>query len=171
MFDDALMAEAKLLLDALKTRSLTLATAESCTGGLIAGVVTAVPGASTVFDRGFVTYSNEAKIDMLGVSPELIVSHGAVSEDVVRAMALGALVHSDADIAIAVTGIAGPGGGSAEKPVGLVHLAVARIDGPTQHLQRRYGARDRDTIRLETVRDAIGLALGALEQSSSAAME
>ena len=171
MFDDALIADAKQLLDALKERGLVLATAESCTGGLIAGLLTSVPGASAAFDRGFVTYSNEAKIDMLGVQGELIALHGAVSEDVARAMALGALVHSDADMAIAVTGIAGPDGGSPEKPVGLVHLAVARVDGPTLHLERRYGARDRQTIRLETVRDAIGLALDTLEPPSSASIK
>ncbi len=171
VFDNALIADAKLLLDTLRERSLMLATAESCTGGLIAGVLTEVPGASTAFDRGFVTYSNDAKIDMLGVPAELIICHGAVSEDVVRAMALGALVHSDADVAIAVTGIAGPDGGTSEKPVGLVHMAVARLDGPTLHLERRYTAKDRATIRLETVRDAIGLALDTLEQPSSTVIE
>ena len=171
MFDDALIADAKQLLVALKERSLVLAAAESCTGGLISGLLTSVPGASASFDRGFVTYSNEAKIDMLGVRAELIALHGAVSEEVVRAMALGALVHSDADLAIAVTGIAGPDGGSSEKPVGLVHMAVARIDGPTQHLERRYGSLDRQKIRLESVRDAIGLALDALEPPSSAPLE
>lgn len=169
VFDADLIADAKELLDALKERSLMLATAESCTGGLIAGLLTAVPGSSAVLDRGFVTYSNQAKIDLLGVEGELIALHGAVSEDVARAMALGALVHSDADIAVAVTGIAGPDGGSEEKPVGLVHLAVARVDAPTVHLESRYSPPEREAIRIKTVRDAVRLTLQSLETLSPAA--
>ena len=107
-------------------RNVRLATAESCTGGLIAAAITDVPGSSAVLDRGFVTYSNEAKGDMLNVSPELIESVGAVSSEVAGRMALGALSRSHADLSVAVTGIAGPGGGTAEKPVGLVYLAIAK---------------------------------------------
>uniref|UniRef100_UPI00359414B9 CinA family protein n=1 Tax=Aestuariivirga sp. TaxID=2650926 RepID=UPI00359414B9 len=121
MFPDDLIKRAVALIDVCRERKLWLATAESCTGGLIAGLITAVPGSSDVFDAGFVTYSNEAKTRMIGVPTDLIASAGAVSEDVARAMALGALAHSRADIAMAVTGVAGPGGGTALKPVGLVH--------------------------------------------------
>ena len=124
MSDDleALVSEAAALLAACRAKGLTLATAESCTGGMIAAILTEVPGASDVFERGFVTYSNAAKKEQLGVPAELIATHGAVSKAVAHAMALGALVHSRADLAVAVTGIAGPDGGTAEKPVGLVHL-------------------------------------------------
>ena len=126
MFDQALSAQSEGLLQALRASGLMIATAESCTGGLIAGLLTEIAGSSDVVDRGFVTYSNEAKQDCLGVPAELIARDGAVSSTVARAMAEGALRHSRADIAVSVTGVAGPGGGSAEKPVGLVHLAVAR---------------------------------------------
>lgn len=171
VFEPALVSDASRLLQALKVRSMLLATAESCTGGLLSGVLTAVPGSSAVVERGFVTYSNDAKIGMLGVPAELIQDFGAVSEEVARAMAAGALVHSDADLAISVTGIAGPDGGSAEKPVGLVHFAVARIDGPTLHLERRYGRLSRDKIRLAAVQDALALALEAVDKPSSAVIE
>src|SRR5579875_2423202 len=120
MLDDAILAEAAALLDALRGRGWRLATAESCTGGLIAAALTHVPGSSDVVDRGFVTYSNEAKADLLGVPPALIAAHGAVSQEVAHAMAAGALARSLADVTVAVTGVAGPGGGSKDKPVGLV---------------------------------------------------
>ncbi|MHA1166089.1 MAG: CinA family protein, partial [Alphaproteobacteria bacterium] len=110
------------LLDALRAQGLMLAAAESCTGGLISACLTEIPGSSDVLERGFVTYSNAAKTEMLGVPPEMIESNGAVSEEVAGAMASGALTFSKADISVAVTGIAGPGGGSDDKPVGLVHL-------------------------------------------------
>jgi nicotinamide-nucleotide amidase len=119
------------LLAACQQRKLMLTTAESCTGGMVAAALTAVAGSSAVYERGFVTYSNEAKTEILGVAPSLLEKHGAVSEPVARAMAEGAIAHSRADIAISVTGIAGPGGGTAEKPVGLVHFATARRDGAT----------------------------------------
>lgn len=136
---------------------LLLATAESCTGGLIAGAITEVAGSSAVLDRGFVTYSNEAKTGMLGVAPDLIGSVGAVSREVAVAMAEGALHASRADIAVAVTGIAGPGGGSAEKPVGLVHFAVAVRGAPTIHAERRFGDIGRSAVRLATVKAALEL--------------
>jgi nicotinamide-nucleotide amidase len=136
---------------------LLLATAESCTGGLIAGAITEVAGSSAVLDRGFVTYSNEAKTGMLGVAPDLIGSVGAVSREVAVAMAEGALHASRADIAVAVTGIAGPGGGSAEKPVGLVHFAVAVRGAPTIHAERRFGDIGRSAVRLATVQAALEL--------------
>jgi nicotinamide-nucleotide amidase len=144
-------------LEACRAHSLMLATAESCTGGLVVGALTAIAGSSDVVERGFVTYSNDAKSGMLGVPPALIDVHGAVSERVARAMAEGALVHSRADIAVSVTGVAGPGGGSAAKPVGLVHFACARKDGATVHLERRYGDVGRRAVREAAVRDALGL--------------
>ena len=159
----SLIADASRLLDACRFRALQLATAESCTGGLIASTLTEIPGASAVLDRGFVTYSNEAKISMLGVRAQLLAAHGAVSAEVARAMAEGALVHSEADIAIAVTGIAGPDGGSELKPVGLVHIAAARSGAETLHIERRYGALERATIRAMAARDALSLALQAVE--------
>lgn len=154
---NSLVAEAAALLDACRAKGLKLATAESCTGGLIAAILTEVPGSSDVFERGFVTYSNEAKTEMLGVPAELIARHGAVSEEVARAMVLGALAHSPADIAVAVTGVAGPGGGSAEKPVGLVHLAAARRGGATTHKELRLGDIGRHAIRMRTVAEAFAL--------------
>lgn len=131
MFDTQLVTDAAELLELCRRAKLKIATAESCTGGLIAGCLTEVAGSSDVVERGFVTYSNEAKNEMLGVPKMLINMEGAVSEKVAIAMAEGALKHSLADISIAVTGVAGPGGGSKEKPVGLVHLACAGRGRPT----------------------------------------
>lgn len=152
----ALVEQAEALLAACRARGLRLATAESCTGGLIAGTLTAVSGSSDVVERGFVTYTNESKTAMLGVPADLIATLGAVSEPVARAMAEGALAHSPADIAVAVTGIAGPGGGTPDKPVGLVHLAAARRGGPTLH-ERRVFPGDRAAVREQTVETALDL--------------
>ena len=164
MFPTALQAEAARLLDAFRARGKRIATAESCTGGLIAALLTEIPGSSDVIERGFVTYSNDAKIEMLGVPADLIAAHGAVSEPVARAMAEGALAHSRADIAIAVTGVAGPGGGSDTKPVGLVHLAAARTGGATQHRECRFGDIGRDAIRMASVEVALALLRQALDR-------
>ncbi len=143
---------------------LLLATAESCTGGMIAAALTGVPGASAVFERGFVTYANAAKTDVLGVSAGLIAYVGAVSEEVARAMAEGALAHSPADLAVAVTGIAGPTGGTPEKPVGLVHFATARRGGAVRHAVHIFEQLDRDGVRLAAARQALAmLAAAALE--------
>jgi nicotinamide-nucleotide amidase len=131
MFDTQLLTDAAELLELFRRAKLQIATAESCTGGLIAGCLTEIAGSSDVVERGFVTYSNEAKTEMLGVPRMLINLNGAVSEKVAIAMAEGALTHSLADISVAVTGVAGPGGGSKEKPVGLVHLACAGRGRPT----------------------------------------
>src|ERR1700704_3533938 len=131
--DQELVERARALLDLCRTKGLKIATAESCTGGLIAALLTEIAGSSDVFERGFVTYSNEAKEAMLGIAPALIRQHGAVSECVARAMAEGAIRNSAAQVAVAVTGIAGPGGGSDEKPVGLVHIAAARASEATLH--------------------------------------
>lgn len=163
MIDDpTLLARAEALIAAYAAAGKRIATAESCTGGLVAGLLTAVPGSSAVLERGFVTYSNAAKTEMLGVPAALIAAQGAVSEAVARAMAEGALAHSDADIAVAITGVAGPGGGSAEKPVGLVHFGSAGTGLATRHLERRYGEIGRAEVRRLAVEDALGLLDAAL---------
>lgn len=140
-----------------RARGLMLATAESCTGGLVAGALTDIAGSSDVVERGFVTYSNAAKVEMLGVPEAWIAEHGAVSELVARAMAEGAIARSRADVAVAVTGIAGPGGGSAGKPVGLVHFAAARRGAATLHVERRFGDLGRAEIRRRSVAQALEL--------------
>lgn len=152
-----LVPAAAALLDRCRRAGLTVATAESCTGGLIAATLTEVAGSSDVVDRGYVTYSNAAKHDLLGVDPALIDTHGAVSEAVARAMAEGALARAGVARAVAVTGVAGPGGGSAEKPVGLVHFAVAVKDGGTRHAVARFGDIGRSAVRLATVARALDL--------------
>lgn len=157
MFPADLIVAAERLLAECRKRSLRIATAESCTGGLIAGLLTEIAGSSDVVERGFVTYSNEAKVEAIGVSASLIAAHGAVSEQVARAMAEGALTHSLADLAVAVTGVAGPGGGSAEKPVGLVHIAVALRGGATVNRECRFGDIGRAPVREATVRTAVGM--------------
>lgn len=162
MFSAELIDEAQGLLGELRARQLMLATAESCTGGLLIGLLTEVPGASDVVERGFVTYSNEAKTACLGVAPQLLARRGAVSGEVAHAMAEGALVHSEADLAIAVTGVAGPGGGTAAKPVGLVCLAIARAGATPLQREWRFGDIGRSRIRLETVRAALGFVRQAL---------
>lgn len=162
MIDDPeLLGRAEALVAAYSAAGRTLATAESCTGGLVAALLTAVPGSSAAVERGYVTYSNAAKAEAIGVDPALIQAHGAVSEPVARAMAEGARAASHADVAVAITGIAGPGGGSADKPVGLVHLAVAGPGG-THHIARRYGDLGRAGIRRAAVSDALTLLDGAI---------
>jgi nicotinamide-nucleotide amidase len=155
MFAEDLTAAAETLLATLRARKLMLATAESCTGGLIAGVLTEIAGSSDVVERGFVTYSNEAKNELIGVPMAMIAAHGAVSKEVALAMAAGALAHSRADIAVAVTGVAGPGGGSAAKPVGLVHLAAERRGKSPIHRECRFGEIGRHGIRMATVAVAL----------------
>ena len=155
--DAALIAQAAALLDAARERGELIAAAESCTGGLVAAALTAIPGSSDVFERGFVTYSNAAKSEMLGVPVWLIEKHGSVSEDVARAMAGGALTHSRATIAVAITGIAGPSGGTAEKPVGLVHFAAARREAPVIHECVLFGDLGRAEIRRRSVERALSL--------------
>jgi len=150
----AILADAEALLAACRARGLRLATAESCTGGLIAAALTAIAGSSDVLERGFVTYSNAAKTEMLGVPADLIARVGAVSEPVARAMADGALARSTADISIAVTGVAGPGGGTATKPVGLVCFGRARRGGAT-HSESVVFPGDRTKVRAVTVAHAL----------------
>jgi len=144
-----------------KKQILRVATAESCTGGLVSAAITDVPGASEVLDRGFVTYSNASKHDMLDVPERIIETHGAVSAETARAMALGALDHSLADLAVAITGVAGPGGGSAEKPVGLVHFACARRGKGVSHVERRFGPLSRGEIRAASVLQALDMLIEA----------
>ena len=152
-----LKARAAALIRAYVERGWMIATAESCTGGLLAGLLTEVPGSSAAVERGYVTYSNEAKVELVGVEPELIAAHGAVSEPVARAMADGALARSRAQVALAITGIAGPGGATATKPVGLVHFALARTGAPTRHRERRYGELGREGVRWSAVSEALAL--------------
>jgi nicotinamide-nucleotide amidase len=153
---------ARAVLDACRARGIRLATAESCTGGMIAAALTDIAGSSDVVDRGFVTYSNEAKMEMIGVSEATLAAHGAVSRETALAMADGALAHSRAGIALSVTGIAGPGGGSAEKPVGLVWFGLAMSGVETISERRLFEDRGRAFIRGESVRTALEMALAAL---------
>lgn len=157
MFPDPLTAEAERLLDVMRRKRLKLATAESCTGGLICALFTEIAGSSDVVERGYVTYSNEAKSEAIGVPSSLVASQGAVSREVAVAMAEGALAHARADLAIAVTGVAGPGGGTAAKPVGLVHIALARQGAATMHRECRFGGIGRQGVRLATVTAALAL--------------
>ena len=140
MSGSAIRALSRSLLDLCRMRKLTVATAESCTGGLVAAALTDIPGSSDVIDRGFVTYSNDAKHQMLGVDTATLETFGAVSKETATAMAVGALEHADTDLAVAITGIAGPGGATPGKPVGLVHFAVAARDGRIAHKEFRFGA-------------------------------
>ncbi len=165
MFDAELTARAKALVETFIMRGLTLATAESCTGGLVAGLITEIAGSSAALDRGFVVYSNEAKSDMLGVSPQTLEAFGAVSEQTARELAEGALARSRADIAVSVTGIAGPGGGSAHKPVGLVHFACARRGGALAHVERRFGDIGRAAVRRASIVQALDLLEAAAGQT------
>lgn len=153
---------AQQIVDKAGAEGVVLATAESCTGGLVAGAITEVPGSSAVLDRGFITYSNEAKTELLGVRKEMIAEHGAVSAAVARAMAEGALRRSRADIAVAVTGVAGPGGGTAEKPVGLVWFALASKGAPARVERRVFSSGDRSFVRARATETALRLALRAM---------
>jgi len=159
MLPAEILARAPVVLDAFRARGWKLATAESCTGGLIAAALTSVAGSSDVVERGFVTYSNEAKTEMLGVAAALISAHGAVSEEVAAAMAAGALAHSHADVAVSVTGVAGPGGGTAEKPVGLVWFGCAVREGAMETVSHMF-AGDRAAVRAASV----GVAFDLLRQ-------
>lgn len=158
MFDDQMLNLARLTLDEARQRRLKIATAESCTGGMIAGLLTEIAGSSDVVERGFIVYSNRAKEEMLGVPGDLIADAGAVSEPVARLMAEGALEESRANMAVAVTGIAGPGGGTPLKPVGLVHIAVARENKPIFHQAMRFGDVGRSEVRRLTIVEALEMA-------------
>ncbi len=165
MFTPQLLKIAEDTLALLRSRKLRLATAESCTGGLIAALLTEIPGSSDVVERGFVTYSNEAKHELLGVPTELIKRQGAVSEEVARAMAEGAVARSRAHIAVSVTGVAGPSGGSAEKPVGLVHFGCAMVSAETIHARELFGNLTRSDIRERSLLRALELVRGQAERA------
>jgi len=148
---------ASQVLERCRAHGLTVATAESCTGGLVAGTLTEIAGSSDVVDRGFVTYSDAAKEAMLGVPAAILKRHGAVSRETAEAMATGTLAHAPVDLAVAITGIAGPGGGSADKPVGLVHFAAAARDGRLIHREKRFGDVGRSEVRLRAVAEALAM--------------
>jgi nicotinamide-nucleotide amidase len=162
MFPADLLSRAEKLLADARAKGLKIATAESCTGGLVAGVLTEIAGSSDVFERGFVTYSNQAKQELLGVPGALIRQHGAVSEAVARAMAEGAIRNSTAQLSVAITGIAGPGGGSDEKPVGLMHITAARAGEASLHRECRFGDIGRSEIRLASVETALAMLMQLL---------
>ncbi len=157
MFSASLLDRAGALIKTCRDRGIVLATAESCTGGLLAALLTEISGSVDVLDRGLVTYSNAAKHELLGVPHDVIADHGAVSSATALAMASGALSRSHANLAVAVTGIAGPTGGSPEKPIGLVHFGLAQRGGRTLTVEKRYGDVDRRTVRLHAVEDALRL--------------
>jgi nicotinamide-nucleotide amidase len=165
MIEDKLRRAASRLLDLCRAQGLKIATAESCTGGLVAAALTEIAGSSDVVDCGFVTYSNAAKQAMLGVPAATLNRHGAVSAQTAAAMAKGALQNSQADIAVSITGIAGPGGGSKRKPVGLVYFAAANRDGKRLARARRYGKIGRQRVRLRSVAQALEL-LEALAEAA-----
>lgn len=158
-FSQALLADAEALHAICRSAGLKIAVAESCTGGLLAGLLTELAGSSDAFDRGFVTYSNDAKHDLLGVPRDMLADYGAVSEPVARSMAEGCLNVAGVDLAASVTGVAGPGGGSAMKPVGLVHFAAARKGRGTIHQVQRFGDLGRSAIRLKAVETAMEMLL------------
>jgi nicotinamide-nucleotide amidase len=158
MFPEDIQTLARQVIETAAARGLVLVTAESCTGGLVAGALTAIAGSSAVLERGFVTYSNASKADLLAVPADLIEACGAVSEPVARAMARGALAGSGADLSVSVTGVAGPGGGTADKPVGLVHFGAVGPNGEI-HAMHRFGDIGREQVRLASVRVALGMLL------------
>lgn len=158
LFPNDLTTAAADLLDLLRQRRMRIATAESCTGGLLTGLLTEIPGSSDVVACGFVTYSNAAKTAMLGVAATLVEARGAVSPEVAEAMADGVLRHSTAEIAVSITGVAGPGGGSPSKPVGLVYLVAMRRGGPIATAECRFGDIGRSHVRIATLRAALSLA-------------
>ncbi|NBB47199.1 nicotinamide-nucleotide amidohydrolase family protein [Rhizobium sp. CRIBSB] len=163
LFPADIERQAAAIVTAYRERGWMIATAESCTGGLIAGSLTEIAGSSAVVDRGFVTYTNQAKMDLIGVSAATLEAFGAVSKETALQMAQGALMRSDAEVAVAVTGIAGPGGGTKKKPVGLVHLALKSRTGIIDHREMGYGDIGRDQVRLATVRTALEMLAAAVQ--------
>jgi nicotinamide-nucleotide amidase len=157
MFDDEVIAAVKGLLEIAKEKKLTTATAESCTGGLVSSAISEIPGSSLVLDRGFVTYSNEAKQQMLGVTPATIDFYGAVSKECAEEMAKGALAHAQVDLAVSITGIAGPTGAVAGKPIGLVYFCAASRSGRIIAHDRKFGAIGRDKVRRASVLQALAM--------------
>lgn len=164
MFPAELLEQAGDIIRTYKQANKRIVTAESCTGGLIAGLLTSIPGSSAVVERGFVTYSNDAKVEVLGVLPDLIQNYGAVSAEVAEAMAQGALEFSLADVAVSVTGVAGPDGGTPAKPVGLVYLGLASREDVLYHVKCQFMG-NRQSIRLQSVAEAIGLLAARLDHN------
>jgi len=164
MFPEDIEAAARRVVHDAVRSGVWLATAESCTGGLIAAALTQIPGSSEAYEQGFITYSNSAKSRLLHVPASLLTTYGAVSEPVARAMADGTRLASGVDIAVSVTGIAGPGGGSADKPVGLVHFGLACADGTVQHHVEHYGDLGRERVRLAAVKTGLALLQQAVDQ-------
>jgi nicotinamide-nucleotide amidase len=163
LYPSDIETQASQIIAGYRARGWMIATAESCTGGLIAGALTEIAGSSAVVDRGFVTYTNQAKMDLIGVSAKTLETFGAVSKETALQMASGALMRSGAEVAVAVTGIAGPSGGSMEKPVGLVHLALKTRSGGIDHREMQYGDIGRDQVRLATVRTALDMLMAAAQ--------
>lgn len=162
MFPIDIQTLARLLIDEAREKRLRVVTAESCTGGLVAGAICSIAGASDVFERGFVTYTNRAKQEVLGVPGDLLADHGAVSEPVARFMAEGALEASNAHVAVAITGVAGPGGGTRMKPVGTVHFACARANQAIRHQVEAFEHPDREGVQLASVAVALQMLRDAL---------
>ncbi|MDA0261735.1 MAG: CinA family protein [Proteobacteria bacterium] len=163
MFPPELIAKATKVLNRSRSKAVRIVTAESCTGGLLIACLTEIAGSSDVVDRGFVPYTNEAKQQQLGVAEDLFYRAGAVSEEVAQAMVEGALTRSDADVAVSCTGIAGPGGATENKPIGLVHLAGARRGGKVSLVKREYGDIGRNGVRLATIDDALEILLKQID--------
>ena len=163
MFSEPFKSRAADFIATCRATGLTVATAESCTGGLLAALITAIPGSSDVFERGFITYSNAAKIESLGVAPRILEEFGAVSAEAARAMAAGVLTHSPAGVALSITGIAGPGGGSPQKPIGLIHFGLARRGGAVIAVEKRFGDLGRDAVRSAAIATAIELLFQAAQ--------
>jgi nicotinamide-nucleotide amidase len=155
VFSLEMETNARLLIDEARERRLRIVTAESCTGGLVSAAITSIPGSSDVFDRGLIVYSNRAKQELLGVAGDLLADYGAVSEPIVRMMAEGALENSNAHVAVAITGVAGPGGGTELKPVGLVHFATARANQSVMHRVERFGDMERQEIQMAAAEIAL----------------
>ena len=162
-FSPALLIQAQDLLALYRARGLKIATAESCTGGMVAALLTDIAGSSDVVERGFVVYSNAAKQEMLGVPADVLAAHGAVSGPTARALADGALARSHADVAVSITGVAGPGGGTADKPVGLVWFGVARRGRDTATIEMHFGELGRNQVRLAAVNQALAMVRAAAE--------
>ncbi|WP_174801022.1 CinA family protein [Martelella limonii] len=163
MIDADIAERARILIEHCKEAGMMIATAESCTGGMVVAALTDIAGSSAVVDRGYITYSNQAKVEMLGVTAQTLETYGAVSRETALQMSAGALLRSGADLAIAVTGIAGPTGGTPEKPIGLVHLAARDRRGRLHHIESRYGDIGRQGIRLATVQTALGMLEGLIQ--------
>jgi nicotinamide-nucleotide amidase len=164
MFPEHVQRLASEVLADARAKRIMIATAESCTGGLVAGALTEIPGSSDVFERGFSTYSNRAKTELLGVSGDVLRNSGAVSEPCARAMAEGALRAAPVQLSVAITGIAGPGGGSPDKPAGLVYIATARAGGTTVAQEKRFGDVGRSQVRMQSVENALRMLLDAIHQ-------